>query len=161
MSHPPSDPPRKESITDTPGTGEYSTIATIIRRCREKIGRVSPRTVQLLVGLVFLCFAAAPAAAQSDVGDVYCDTGVATGIDLLFGAIAGLGLPAAGIYTGKAGFSYMRAGGDLEKKQAAREKLVLSGMGFGIVTLALVSPELIGKVGSQMGFSFSDCVRPF
>jgi len=40
-------------------------------------------------------------------------------------------------------------------------KLVMSGIGFGIVVLALVSPELIDKVGSQMGFGFSDCVKPF
>jgi hypothetical protein len=37
----------------------------------------------------------------------------------------------------------------------------MSGIGFGIVVLALVSPELIDNVGSQMGFGFSECVKPF
>ena len=92
---------------------------------------------------------------------MYCNTGVATGIDLVFGAVAGLGFPAAGYYTGKAGLSYMRAGGNPEKKNEAKEKLVMAGIGFGIVVLALISPELIDKVGSQMGFGFSDCVKPF
>ncbi|WP_232820550.1 pilin [Halorussus litoreus] len=92
---------------------------------------------------------------------MYCNTGVATGINLVFSAVAGLGLPATGYYTGKAGLSYMRAGGNPEKKNEAKEKLVMSGIGFGIVVLALVSPELIDKVGSQMGFGFSDCVKPF
>jgi len=79
----------------------------------------------------------------------------------VFGAIAGLGLPATAFYIGTAGLSYMRAGGNPEKKNDAKEKLVMSGIGFGIVVLALVSPELIDKVGSQMGFGFSDCVKPF
>jgi len=113
------------------------------------------------MGLTFLIVAVGPAAAQNQVGDVYCDSGVATGIDLVFSAVAGLGLPATGFYAGKAGLSYMRAGGNPEKKNDAKEKLVMSGIGFGIVTLALISPELIDKVGSQMGFGFSDCVRPF
>jgi len=113
------------------------------------------------MGLALLVVAVGPAAAQSQIGDVYCGTGVDTGISLVFGAIAGLGLPATGLYTGKAGLSYMRAGGNPERKNDAKEKLVMSGVGFGIVVLALVSPELIDKVGSQMGFGFSDCVKPF
>lgn len=113
------------------------------------------------MGVAFLTIAVGPAAAQSSVGDVYCGTGVETGIDLMFGAVAGLGLPATGFYTGRAGLSYMRAGGKPERKNEAKEKLVMSGIGFGIVVLALVSPELIDKVGSQMGFGFSDCVKPF
>nr|WP_202932750.1 pilin [Halorussus salinus] len=115
----------------------------------------------LAMGLAFFIAAVGPAAAQSQVGDVYCNTGVATGIDLVFSAVAGLGLPATGYYTGKAGLSYMRAGGNPEKQNEAKEKLVMSGIGFGIVVLALVSPELIDKIGSQMGFGFSDCVKPF
>ncbi|MDL0125731.1 pilin [Halobacterium salinarum] len=119
-----------------------------------------PKQAALIVVFLIL-FAVEPAAAQTQVGDVYCGTGVDTGIDLVFGAIAGLGLPATGFYTGKAGLSYMRAGGNPEKKNDAKEKLVMSGIGFGIVVLALISPTLIDKVGSQMGFGFSDCVKPF
>ncbi len=125
------------------------------------ITRSSPRVTTLAMGLAFFIAAVGPAAAQSQVGDVYCNTGVATGIDLVFSAVAGLGLPATGYYTGKAGLSYMRAGGNPEKQNEAKEKLVMSGIGFGIVVLALVSPELIDKIGSQMGFGFSDCVKPF
>lgn len=117
--------------------------------------------IQLAVGLAFLAVAVGPAAASSTVGNVYCDTGVSAGIDLIFGAVAGLGLPITGLYTGKAGLSYMTAGGNPEKKSNAKDQLVMSGIGFGIVVLALVSPELIDKVGSQMGFGFSDCVKPF
>ncbi len=120
-----------------------------------------PTLRSVTVWLVFATIATGPAAAQSNVGDVYCGTGVETGITIVFGAVAGLGLPATGFYVGRAGLSYMRAGGNPEKKNEAKERLVMSGIGFGIVVLALISPELIDKVGSQMGFGFSDCVKPF
>jgi len=113
------------------------------------------------MGIAFLVVAVGPAAAQNQVGDVYCNTGVATGIDLVFGAIAGLGLPATA-FLHRDGWPLVHAGWrQSEKKNDAKEKLVMSGIGFGIVVLALVSPELIDKVGSQMGFGFSDCVKPF
>ncbi|AGB17385.1 hypothetical protein Halru_2814 [Halovivax ruber XH-70] len=117
-----------------------------------------PPVVQLAVGLAFLVVATNPVSA--DVGDVYCDTGVETGISLVFGALAGLGLPATAFFIGRAGLSYMRAGGNPEKKNDAKQKLVMSGLGFAIIVTALVSPELVDKVGSQMGFAFSDCVKP-
>lgn len=126
-------------------------------------GRALPtRGSSLAISLALLTVAIAPVAAtQGDVGDIYCDTGIETGIGLVFGAVAGLGLPATGFYVGKAGIAYMRAGGNHEKKNEAKEKLIMAGIGFGIIVLALVSPELIDKVGRQMGFGFSDCVKPF
>lgn len=132
--------------------------------------RVPPKALHLLLGVTFLIVAVAPVAAApngtasgtaTQVGTIYCGTGVETGIDIVFSALAGLGLPATGIYTGVAGLKYMRAGGNPEKKNKAKEGLVRAGMGFAIVVLALISPELVDKVGSQMGFSFSNCVKPF
>ena len=123
--------------------------------------RVSANTLSGLIGITFILLATGTAAAQDDVGNVYCDTGVETGIDLVFGAVAGLGLPATGYYMSKGGLSYMRAGGNPEKKNKAKERLVMSAVGFGIVVLALLSPELVDKIGTQMGFGFSDCVKPF
>jgi len=161
MNDSPSDPASDASATESPSTDDQPTESSVSSRLKQTLTRVSPRVVSLAMGLAFLVVAVGPAAAQNQVGDVYCNTGVATGIDLVFGAVAGLGLPATGFYTGKAGLSYMRAGGNPERKNEAKEKLVMSGIGFGIVVLALVSPELIDKVGSQMGFGFSDCVKPF
>ncbi|GAB7120504.1 hypothetical protein JCM9743_29700 [Natrinema sp. JCM 9743] len=120
-----------------------------------------PVAITLAVWLAFFALASGSVAAQSNVGDVYCGTGVETGIGIVFGAVAGLGLPATGFYVGRAGLSYMRAGGNPEKKNQAKERLVMSCVGFVIIVLALISPELIDKVGSQMGFGFSDCVQPF
>ena len=161
MNDAPSDQASDAPATQSPSTNDQPTASQISSRLQPALTRAPPRVVSLAMGLAFLVVAVGPAAAQNQVGDVYCDTGVATGIDLVFGAVAGLGLPATGFYTGKAGLSYMRAGGNPEKKNDAKEKLVMSGIGFGIVVLALVSPELIDKVGSQMGFGFSDCVKPF
>ena len=139
-------------------SSEHSDLPTKFRQaCR----RVVPAATSLAVWLIFIALASGSVAAQSSVGDVYCGTGVETGIGIVFGAVAGLGLPATGFYVGRAGLSYMRAGGNPEKKNQAKEQLVMSGVGFGIIVLALISPELIDKVGSQMGFGFSDCVKPF
>ncbi|WP_049911938.1 pilin [Natrinema limicola] len=146
--------PRKSPDTST----ECPDLPTKFRQaCR----RVVPEATSLAVWLAFIALASGSVAAQSSVGDVYCGTGVETGIGIVFGAVAGLGLPATGFYVGRAGLSYMRAGGNPEKKNQAKERLVMSGVGFGIIVLALISPELIDKVGSQMGFGFSDCVKPF
>ena len=146
--------PRKspETLTDCP---------TVLARVRQSCRQTAPAAISLAVWLAFIALASGSAAAQSNVGGVYCGTGVETGISIVFGAVAGLGLPATGFYVGRAGLSYMRAGGNPEKKNQAKERLVMSGVGFGIIVLALISPELIDKVGSQMGFGFSDCVKPF
>lgn len=121
-----------------------------------------PRWPALVLGaLVLLGVSTGTVSAQSAIGDVYCGTGVETGIDLLFGALLGLGLPASILYIGKSGLDYMRAGGNPERVQMARNQLVMSGVGFGLLVLALISPGLIDKVGSAIGFTFSSCVQPF
>lgn len=132
--------------------------------------RLSPQVLHFVSGAALFTIAVASAAAApngsaagtgTQVGTIYCGTGVETGIDIVFSALAGLGLPATAFYTGVAGLKYMRAGGNPEKKNKAKEGLVRAGMGFAIVVLALISPELVDKVGSQMGFAFSNCVKPF
>ena len=155
-THP--NPESEVSADETSQTNGQTIIGDLLRA---DWSRLRSRVFLLTAGVAFLVAAVGPAAAQNQVGDVYCNTGVETGITLVFGAVAGLGLPATGFYTGRAGLSYMRAGGNPEKKNEAKEKLVMAGLGFGIVCLALVSPELVNKVGSQMGFGFSNCVRPF
>jgi len=97
----------------------------------------------------------------TSMGTVYCGTAVESGIDLVFGALIGLGLPATLFYLFSSGISYMQAGSDYEQRRGAKEKLIMSGIGLGIIILAIVAPELISKIGSQIGFGFSDCVKPF
>ncbi|WP_394349671.1 pilin [Natrinema versiforme] len=135
--------------------------STFSDQFRALSARVFPKVLPVAMWIAFFVIMTGSVTAQSDVGDVYCGTGVETGITIVFGAIAGLGLPATGFYVCRAGLSYMRAGGNPEKKNTAKERLVMSGIGFGIIVLALISPELIGNVGSQMGFEFSSCVQPF
>jgi len=101
------------------------------------------------------------ALAQTDLGSIYCDTTVETGISVVFGAIIGLGLPATMVFVGRSGMSYMRSSGNPNQQMEARKDLILSLVGFGIVVLAIVSPELVDKFGSQLGIGFSDCVRPY
>jgi hypothetical protein len=113
--------------------------------------------VVLLNGLATPAVAATP----DQIGDAYCGTSVESGIDFIFGALTGLGLPLTMFYTARAGLGYMRAGGSAERKNRAKEQLVHSVVGFGIIVFALVAPELISKFGEQIGFSFSACVKPF
>jgi hypothetical protein len=98
---------------------------------------------------------------NSTIGSVFCGTPVADGIGLVFGAIAGLGLPATMFFMGRSGLSYMRSSGNPNKKNKARSDLILTATGFGIVALAIVAPELVDKVGSTIGFGFSSCVMPY
>ncbi|MGQ3722747.1 MULTISPECIES: pilin [Natrialba] len=150
--------PQAPSEQSTNHGSSYSVSLPSSQSCLHSI---RSRLVPIAVSIAFLLLSTTTVAAQSDVGDVYCGTGVETGIGIVFGAVAGLGLPATGFYVGRAGLSYMRAGGNPERKNQAKEKLVMSGIGFAIIVLALISPELIDKVGSQMGFGFSNCVKPF
>ncbi|WP_236044940.1 hypothetical protein [Haloarcula nitratireducens] len=99
--------------------------------------------------------------AQTEVGSVYCGTAVETAISVVFGALAALGLPAAMIFTGRSGLSYMRSTGNPNQQNEARRDLILSMTGLGIVFLAIMAPEIINKFGSEIGFSFSNCVSPF
>ncbi|KOX93208.1 hypothetical protein AMS69_12290 [Haloarcula rubripromontorii] len=115
-------------------------------------------TTQLL--LILTLFAGS-AMGQTDVGNIYCDTAVEDGVNVVFGALAGLGLPATMVFVGRSGLSYMRASGNPNQQNEARRDLILSLVGLGVVVLAIVAPELITKFGDNVGFGFSDCVTPF
>ncbi|MFC7078079.1 hypothetical protein [Haloarcula halophila] len=115
----------------------------------------------LLGGQASLYVMPVVAANTSTIGSVFCSTPVADGIGLIFGAIAGLGLPATMFFMGRSGLSYMRSSGNPNKKNKARSDLILTATGFGIVALAIVAPELVDKVGSTIGFGFSSCVMPY
>ncbi|WP_227015882.1 pilin [Haloarcula sp. JP-L23] len=117
------------------------------------------RTTMQLALVVVLC--SGPALAQSDVGSVYCGTPVETGISVVFSALAALGLPAGMFFTGRSGLAYMRSTGNPNAQNQARRDLILSGIGLGVVIMALVAPEIVAKFGNEIGFSFSECVTPF
>jgi hypothetical protein len=119
---------------------------------------VFKRSAQLL--LLATLFSGA-AMAQTDLGSIYCDTAVEDGINVVFGAVIGLGLPATMVFVGRSGMSYMRSSGNPNQQMEARKDLILSMVGLGVVMLAIVSPELISKFGDQIGFGFSDCVKPY
>jgi len=94
MNDPPSDSASDAPATEPTATDSQPSEFLFSRRLKATLTRAPPRVISLSMGIAFLVVAVGPAAAQNQVGDVYCNTGVATGIDLVFGAIAGLGLPA-------------------------------------------------------------------
>ena len=139
------------------------TTHSLTTHAKLRLGKVlrSPvfkRSAQLL--LLVTLFSGS-ALAQTNLGDIYCGTTVETGISVVFGAIIGLGLPATMVFVGRSGMSYMRSSGSPNQQMEARKDLILSLVGFGIIVLAIVSPELVAKFGNELGIGFSDCVRPF
>lgn len=100
------------------------------------------------------------AMAQTTFGDTYCGTSVQGLIDVTFGAFVGIGLPLTMFYIGRSGLRYMRASGNPNQQNEARKDLMLSMTGFGVILLAVVSPEIISKFASTANFKFSDCVNP-
>lgn len=138
-----------------------STIRSGIARLQTRVASYRLGIKAALVALVLAFALTQPTTAQEAVGTVYCDTTVEQGIDVVFGAIAGLGLPATMLYMVRGGINYMRAGGRPKKKDRARDQFLMAGVGFAIIVLALAAPGIVSKLGGQLGFSFSACVRPF
>lgn len=120
---------------------------------------ISNPTVQRLtqLALVLVLFSGT---AMADMGDVYCGTPVERLLNITFQALAGLGLPVAMFFTGRSGLAYMRASSNPNQQNEARKDLILSMVGFGVLILAIVSPEVISKFADAAGFTFSDCVNP-
>lgn len=127
--------------------------STFSGQFRSLFARVSPKILPIAMWMALLIIMTGSATAQSDVGDVYCGTGVETGITIVFGAIAGLGLPATGFYVCRAGLSYMRAGGNPEKKNTAKERLVMSGLASGLSSLRSSRPSLSIMLEARWGSS--------
>lgn len=121
----------------------------------------SPAVRRSSLALLVVTVFTGPAMAQSDLGSIYCGTAVETGISIVFGAIVALGLPSAMFFVGRSGLGYMRATGQPQQQMEARKDLILSGVGFMIVVLAIVSPQIISNLGDQLAFGFSDCVKPY
>lgn len=94
------------------------------------------------------------------IGDIYCKTGVEDAIDVGFTALAGLGLPLTAGYLVIVGVRYLKASTEQQKKEA-KDSLTNAAIGFAIIVGAIISPELIDKIGTQVGFTFSKCVKPF
>lgn len=155
--------PKSPSTVSNREIWSLSHLTALCSRALEHLqATVANPTVRVCTQLALITILfSTPAVAQTDVGNIYCGTPVETGITVIFGAIAALGLPAGMFYTGRSGLSYMRSTGDPNRQETARRDLILSGVGLAVVIMALVAPEIITKFGDQIGFSFSDCVTPF
>ncbi len=140
---------------------EHTTNTLHSREARFADAWLTPGVRQATQLLLLLTLFAGSAMGQTDVGNIYCDTAVEDGVNVVFGALAGLGLPATMVFVGRSGLSYMRASGNPNQQNEARRDLILSLVGLGVVVLAIVAPELITKFGDNVGFGFSDCVTPF
>ncbi|MBX0288713.1 pilin [Halomicroarcula sp. F28] len=114
------------------------------------------RSFQFYLALVLFT---GPAAAR-ELGKVYCGTSVESLLTAVFGALVGIGIPATMFYVARSGLSYMRASGNPNQQNEARRDLILSLTGFGVIVLAIISPEIASKFFAETSNSISPCVRP-
>lgn len=149
--------------TQTQASNASAAQSTFYTHAKQRLTEawLTPGVRQTTQLLLLLTLFAGSAMGQTDVGNIYCGTAVEDGVDVVFGALAGLGLPATMVFVGRSGLSYMRASGNPNQQNEARRDLILSLVGLGVVVLAIVAPELITKFGDNIGFGFSDCVTPF
>ncbi|RLM88047.1 pilin [Haloarcula sp. Atlit-7R] len=149
--------------TQTNASNASNTQPTLYTHAKRRFADawLTPGVRQATQLLLLLTLFAGSAMGQTDVGNIYCNTAVEDGVNVVFGALAGLGLPATMVFVGRSGLSYMRASGNPNQQNEARRDLILSLVGLGVVVLAIVAPELITKFGDNVGFGFSDCVTPF
>jgi hypothetical protein len=147
-----------KSDASTPNTTRSLTEHAQLRLWQASQSPAVKLSVLVLLGVTFFT---GPAMAQTEIGDLYCGTAVETGINIVFGAIIALGLPAAMFFVGRSGLGYMRSTGDPQQQMEARKDLILSGVGFMIIVLAIISPQLISNLAEDLSFSFSECVKPW
>jgi len=146
----------KTDVSDTT-TSRSLAVHAKLRASQALANPTFRRVVQL--SLILALFSGS-AMAQTTIGDTYCGTSVASLINVTFGALVGLGLPATMFYVGRSGLSYMRASGNPNQQNEARKDLILSMTGFGVILLAIVAPEIISKFAEQTQIRFSSCVNP-
>lgn len=122
----------------------------------------TPRTVKgTSLALFTLVMTTGTAAAETELGSIFCDTGVETLITTFFGALVALGMPVALFYLIKGGLKYSRSGGNPETEKKAKEELKNAIVGLGIMVGVLVLPTLIDKMFAVINMGFSSCVTPF
>jgi len=139
------------------------TTASLAAHAKTRLAEAytTPWVVRSTQLILLVALFSGSAMAQTELGSLYCDTAVEDIINVVFTAFAGLGLPATMFFVSRSGLEYMRSSGNPNQQNAARQDLILSGTGFMIIVLAVVSPELIDKFGASIGIGFSDCVKPF
>jgi hypothetical protein len=106
-------------------------------------------------------FSVGPAAAQSGLTAV-CgssdNAGLSGFLQDLIGLLIAVGFIGAVYAMVRSGLKFMNSGGDPEKKSSARESLMMSFTGIGIVLFVTFLPEFLN---SLVGTSLPTCFLPF
>lgn len=156
--------------TTTESDGVLDTLETKMYEFEDRIGlhTFEGRTT-LAKGVAYYTMTmlmVGPAAAQSsgssstDIGSSICDAGLGSFISQLLGILLAVGLIGAIYAMVRSGLKYMNAGGDPEKKSQARESLMMSFVGGGLILFVTFLPSFLNSLLGP-NTSIATCFVPF
>lgn len=96
---------------------------------------------------------------SSAIGSSICNAGLGGFISNLLGLLLAVGFIGAVYAVVRSGLKYMNAGGDPEKKSKARESLMMSFIGAGLVLFVTFLPEFLNSLLD--GTTIATCFTPF
>jgi hypothetical protein len=154
-----------DTDTTTESDGVLDTLEQKMDAFEEYTG-LDPYTQQTTVAkgvalYMLTMFSVGPAAAQSGLTAV-CgssdNAGLSGFLQDLIGLLIAVGFIGAVYAMVRSGLKFMNSGGDPEKKSSARESLMMSFTGIGIVLFVTFLPEFLN---SLVGTSLPTCFLPF
>lgn len=152
--------------TTTESDGVLDTLETKMYAFEDRIGlhTFEGRTT-LAKGVAYYMMAtlfvgqAAAAPGPAQIGSSICNAGLGSFISQLLGILLAVGFIAAVYAMVRSGLKYMNAGGDPEKKSQARESLMMSFFGAGLILFVTFLPSFLNSLLS--GTTIATCYTPF
>jgi len=152
--------------TTTESDGVLDTLEATFESFEERTG-LNVYTTQTTVAKAMVYYAltvlTVGSASAQTIGDEICgqnDSGGLSGfLNDLLGILLAVGFLAAIYAVVRSGLKYMNAGGDPERKSQARESLMMSFVGIGLVLFVTFLPEFLDSILG--GTSIASCLKPF
>ena len=154
--------------TTTESDGVLDTLEAKFDDFEERTGldvyTTQTNTVKGVVYYTMVMLTVGSASAQTTIGSAICQGngsgGLSGFINDLVSLLLGVGFLAAIYAVVRSGLKYMNAGGDPERKSQARESLVMSFVGIGLILFVVFLPGFLDNMlGSST--SIADCLKPF
>ncbi len=153
--------------TTTESDGVLDTLESKFDDFEERTGldvyTTQTNTVKGVVYYSMVMLTVGSASAQTTLGSAICQGGsggLSGFINDLVSLLLGIGFLAAIYAVVRSGLKYMNAGGDPERKSQARESLMMSFVGIGLILFVVFLP---GFLDNMLGSStnIADCLKPF
>jgi hypothetical protein len=155
-----------DTDTTTESDGVLDTLEQKMDAFEDRIGLHTVRgRVRLAKGAAYYTMATATvgtAAAQNNssaIGSSICNAGLGGFISQLLGILLAVGFIGAVYAMVRSGLKFMNSGGDPEKKSSARESLMMSFFGAGLVIFVTFLPSFLNSLLG--GTTIATCYTPF